>query len=168
MLICWSRGHTMSFMYSYWLHQLIEIELLWGWSTRCWWSCTSELSYNSYYFISWWDHLLTTLRICVDSITCLDYSILDRRLLLTVDILFTCETWLIILNIYLTTIMFMLLKFAEKILLHGNNTRMFTCYTPVIPVSCSLIFYIPVIPVPWLSHVNIVTVTTTESSQRFK
>ena len=30
--------------------------------------------------------------------------------------------------IYLTTIMFMLLKFAGKILLHGNNTRMFTCY----------------------------------------
>jgi len=129
----------MSFMYSYWLHQLIEIELLWGWSTRCWWSCTSELSYNSYYFISWWDHLLTTLRICVDSITCLDYSILDRRLLLTVDILFTCETWLIILNIYLTTIMFMLLKFAGKILLHGNNTRMFTCY----------IFLLYRYPVPW-------------------
>jgi len=43
---------------------------------------------------------------------------------------------------YLTTIMFMLLRFAGKILLHGNNTRMFTCYIPVIPVSCTLTYII--------------------------
>ena len=157
MLICWSRGHTMSFMYSYWLHQLIEIELLWGWSTRCWWSCTSELSYNSYYFISWWDHLLTTLRICVDSITCLDYSILDRRLLLTVDILFTCETWLVILYIYTWQLSCSCYWNLLGILLHGNNARMlyllYSCYTGILYLD---IYYIPVIPVPWLSHVDIV------------
>ena len=89
--------------------------------------CTSELLDSSLYFVSWWDYLYRGLEDMSWFHTLLDYSILDSRLLLTVDILFylrnlTDYTW------YLPDNYLVHVTKIGKILLHGNNTRMFTCY----------------------------------------
>ena len=124
--------------------------------------------YSSWVVI--WMEISMTLRIWVEYIHCLDCSILDSRSLLSLDIL--SYLWNLTgysLYIYLTTIMFMLLDLLGKYYYTVTTPAcLLVTYILVIPVSCYLTCYTPVIPVPWLSHVDIVTVTTTESSQRFK
>jgi len=112
--------------------------------------------------------LSMTLRILVDFIICLDYSIHDSRSLPILNIMINWETWLIILGIYLITILSMLLNCWGKYYYTVTTPAWYTCYIFLLyryPVP--LILYIPVIPVSWL-HVDIVTVIITESSQWFK
>ena len=112
-----------------------------------------------------------TWRIWVGYIHCLDYSIHVSRFLLILDniVLPVKPDWLFFIYIYLTTIMFILLKLLGKYYYTVTTPACllvtYSCYTGILYLD---IYYIPVIPVPWLSHVDIVTVTTTESSQRFK
>ena len=127
-----------------------------SWSLSRTWIYVIYIGYWSVFrcdYSSWvviWMEISMTLRIWVEYIHCLDYSVHDSRLLLILNIWFTWETWLIILNIYTW-------QLSCSCYWNLLGKYYYTVTTP----ACLLVTYTPVIPVPWLSHVDIVTVTTT-------
>ena len=147
-----------------WEYLMILIELECGDLMRCIRTCSYFSYWDSDLLVTLRMDMSMTLRIWFDYILCSDYSFHASMWLLILNIMIYLKTWLIILDIYLITIMSILLNYQKNII-YGNNTLMLYLLHVLLYQYPVHWYYISCYISILITHVDSFTMTITELSQ---